>query len=338
MVMLFHLTLVFAAAKYFGLAGVNLPFSFGHAGVEFFFVLSGFIITFAHWDDFGNPSRLSAYLKKRAIRIYPVYWFVFALVCLIATGTMGITIDLAPAVLLKTLALVPQASDDPIIGTWAPTVIFVAWSLQYEILFYLLMAVFIVNRLLGGLVAAAVLVNLIACRAGYCVVSASYLQTNFVLLFGLGAATAICCKKWPTIRYARALAVVGAVAFLLTGIWDDLTGHRPTLIYGLAGAAVVIGCVTAEESKTIRIPWTWAVLLGDASYALYLVHHPVIIVMCKIAVRMGLHGVLGAAVSAPFIVAACIGSALGVHLIFEKPVMRALASARGSPKVTTAGA
>src|ERR1700733_7636810 len=171
MVMLFHLTLVFAAAKYFGLAGVNLPFTFGHAGVEFFFVLSGFIITFAHWNDFGNPSRLSAYLKKRAIRIYPIYWLVFALVCLTATVTMGITIDLAPAILIKTLALVPQASDDPIIGTWAPTVIFVAWSLQYEILFYLLMAVFIVNRLLGGLIAAAVLINLVACRAGYCVVS-----------------------------------------------------------------------------------------------------------------------------------------------------------------------
>jgi len=49
---------------------------FGHAGVDFFFVLSGFIIFFVHGKDIGKPSRLPHYVWRRFIRIYPVYWAV----------------------------------------------------------------------------------------------------------------------------------------------------------------------------------------------------------------------------------------------------------------------
>ncbi|MGH8473629.1 MAG: acyltransferase family protein, partial [Gammaproteobacteria bacterium] len=45
-------------------------------GVDFFFVLSGFIIYFAHSRDFGHPERLGSYAKKRAIRLLPTLWLV----------------------------------------------------------------------------------------------------------------------------------------------------------------------------------------------------------------------------------------------------------------------
>ena len=53
-------------------------FDFGHAGVEFFFVLSGFIILHIHWKDLGHPSRFSSFAGKRFLRIYPMYWLVLA--------------------------------------------------------------------------------------------------------------------------------------------------------------------------------------------------------------------------------------------------------------------
>src|SRR4051812_18041777 len=52
---------------------------FGYAGVDLFFVLSGFIIAATPRADLGRPRRLPAYLFRRAWRIYPTFWAVLAL-------------------------------------------------------------------------------------------------------------------------------------------------------------------------------------------------------------------------------------------------------------------
>src|ERR1700733_654168 len=66
--------------KYFGsFPSLHTPFRGGHAGVEYFFVLSGFIIYFAHAGDRGRSDRILDFVKKRAIRIVPMYWIVISL-------------------------------------------------------------------------------------------------------------------------------------------------------------------------------------------------------------------------------------------------------------------
>src|SRR5216683_3883717 len=51
-------------------------FSWGFAGVDFFFVLSGFILLYVHYGQIGRPEKLRSYFIRRFSRIYPSYWAV----------------------------------------------------------------------------------------------------------------------------------------------------------------------------------------------------------------------------------------------------------------------
>ena len=154
LVVCYHLGGTIALTRYFGVGWVSRPFAFGHAGVEFFFVLSGFIIVHVHQGDFGWPSRLGNYLKKRLVRIYPVYWMVFTAVSIAALpfSSLRETLPSDPAVILKALLLLPQ--DREVVGGTGAPLLGVAWSLQYEILFYGGVASFIVSRWLGAALVA----------------------------------------------------------------------------------------------------------------------------------------------------------------------------------------
>src|SRR3546814_12797234 len=73
-VLAFHLSIMVTEPRF------NLPpifadyTSHGRLGVDFFFVLSGFIMPFAYAKDIGNPDRAGGYALKRFIRLYPLYW------------------------------------------------------------------------------------------------------------------------------------------------------------------------------------------------------------------------------------------------------------------------
>ena len=60
-------------------------FQFGHSGVDLFFAISGFIITYVHYYDIGNSAEIKQYAFKRFIRIMPNYW-----IALFLTVTMAV--------------------------------------------------------------------------------------------------------------------------------------------------------------------------------------------------------------------------------------------------------
>jgi peptidoglycan/LPS O-acetylase OafA/YrhL len=75
-VVLYHATRALSLPQYLGYIPFGNSLGFGHAGVDFFFVLSGFIIMHAHTADIGRPERLYRYMWRRVTRIYPIYWVV----------------------------------------------------------------------------------------------------------------------------------------------------------------------------------------------------------------------------------------------------------------------
>jgi exopolysaccharide production protein ExoZ len=331
LVVLFHLGGNLAKDKYFGIPALHVPFSFGSAGVEFFFVLSGFIILTAHHLDIGQPSRLGEYLRKRLLRIFPTYWLVFLPVFLVALAVpsmrAGVPHDVST--IIQSLLLIPQ-DIAAVEGTGAPVII-VAWSLQYEMLFYLFFALLIANARLAGLASACIVgfysVGLVM-GADALPFPLSFAGQDYVLLFAMGMLVAwAVARDRPAVQSKFNLAIGAGLSLFLvvaldvvlqTGVFEKFR----TLLYGVAASAIVLGLVTAENNGKVYLGHRWLQVLGDASYAIYLIHFPLISVLCKIAIAMHLQrwGLVGAALSFVVIFVACLSVGVLFHIWLERPI------------------
>ena len=122
------LVLFYHAARHIKGDTGHLPFGtisqFGHSGVDFFFVLSGFIIMFVHFDDIGKPHSIVRYAKRRITRIYPLYWMVLSFTIFMQAIAHPESMPSLSHV-MQDLALLPTTA----------TIVGVAWTLQHELYF-----------------------------------------------------------------------------------------------------------------------------------------------------------------------------------------------------------
>src|ERR1700743_3794055 len=52
----------------------SLAWALGDGGVYIFFVISGFIMVHISWNDFGQPGAAQRFMRRRIVRIVPLYW------------------------------------------------------------------------------------------------------------------------------------------------------------------------------------------------------------------------------------------------------------------------
>ncbi|WP_420554959.1 acyltransferase family protein [Neptuniibacter marinus] len=99
------------------------------AGVELFFVLSGFIMVFIHWKDMGRRDKFLIFFLKRITRIIPLYWFFLVFLMAIYFSIPQLSPENLQNIVyvLKSFFLIP--SDEGFI-------LVVAWTLTYEFVFY----------------------------------------------------------------------------------------------------------------------------------------------------------------------------------------------------------
>lgn len=336
--MLHHLGGSLASSQYFGVSAFASLFQFGDSGVAFFFVLSGFIITWVHAKDFGHPGRLASYVRKRAARIYPTYIIVFciAYAALLISPATRASAQLDFATLLKSLTLLPQ--DAKVVGGTGAPVVIVAWTLQYEICFYALVGLSILNRLLAIGMLLLLAGNWIACRFVACPFPLSFFGDNLFLLFGLGMLVARWARGSLELQRPKLIALVASVAFMAFALLETILGHESftvdrRLVYGGLSGVLILALVRAEGAGTLTIRRGWIPLLGDASYALYLIHFPLIVTLEKLLRSFGLEGLAGALVAFVLIFIACQLAAVAFHLLLERPLLSALSGSdqrRGS--------
>ena len=91
-VVFFHAHVFFIPERLYPGETISRVFNIGYSGVEFFFVLSGFIMILVHRADIGVPARARRFLRKRLVRIVPFYWVVtLALALLLWTQSVSYT-------------------------------------------------------------------------------------------------------------------------------------------------------------------------------------------------------------------------------------------------------
>lgn len=307
-------------------------FGFGRTGVDFFFVLSGFLMVYVHRRDFGVPGRLGVYAYKRLTRIYPVYWVLCAglipLVLLVpsVTQNQGKT---TLATLLMSVFLVPHEGAR-LIG--------ITWSLEYELIFYLSLVAFFFSVRLGLLLFSTWFVAIAA--VGIWGPSAlnsigtpqiSPFILGFILNLHVGEFMLGMVAAWlvargvrvPTPRVLLVAALTAAAAFAAyeaNFLPEDQTLRSVIAIYGLLAAIIVFAVVQTELRYLVRIP-RWLTLMGAASYAIYLTHYLVV----AFAIVVAKHWPAMASIPAPLLLLVLLplGLAPGIvlHLLVERPLL-----------------
>lgn len=289
-------------------------FKFGHAGVDFFFVLSGFIIFHVHHGDLGCPSKLKMFAWKRLVRIYPLFLVVMVPVTAKFVAAGKFEWDY----FVKSILLLPQAQFPMLIASW---------TLVHEALFYLLFGLAIAHARLGRLVLGLWLLLFIAVKwlgpdfgTGFPGDLGRTMFSNYNLLFLLGIGAAWLVHRGP-LPCARLMAVVGGLGFLASGLLEN-TLHFPAdgalsvLLFGLNSTLIITGLAAAESAGRIKLG-RHANWLGDLSYPLYLTHGMVISVTVPLLGKL-LHdspnGILLLTVAL-----ACVAATL-INRYVEKPL------------------
>ena len=320
LVLLFHATVISKA--YLGYDLLGGLFLFGYSGVDIFFVLSGFIIFLKHRDDANSPKSLKPYFQKRFIRIYPLYW-VIALAL--------VPIYFAPAydasyciVLFKSLLLLPQV-DNPVVT--------VAWSLSQEVFFYgmFALAIFFPWRYVRPVFVGCLLVTAVFYVGKITVPGtfempphSGFFFSPYNLEFAMGCLAAHLLDSLRPLPSAP-LVITGLAMFLLCGINDSSIYARfgrnhSILSYGIASMLMILGGVLWERRRRRAMP-SMLLLMGDASYSIYLTHYALLDLFLKGALALAIPALIGSSLTAVLATASSLGIGVLLYLGVERPLL-----------------
>jgi len=308
-------------------AGLNLPISIGTRGVDVFFVISGFIITYAAAK---NPDQFFA---RRLIRIVPFYWAatlaVFAIAVVLPNLFHNTKADVAQ--LLCSLFFIPRETD---YAGMFPTLI-LGWSLNYEMYFYALFALsLLVDKVRAPIICsvliAAVLLAIDLSGATHPSILFYARPLVFEFVFGVFAFYLV---SWIAANRARlpsrgaGLALIVAAMLLALvalgiGEYGKGFGLSREISAGVPAFFLVTGTILAELIYGVSIRSRALYLIGESSYILYLIHPYVVYGLLRTVFRHAdAFGALATSVLILALLAAATLVAVAIHLGFEKPVM-----------------
>lgn len=269
---------------------------FGWIGVDLFFVLSGYLITGLLLDAQGSRHGVVAFYARRALRIFPPYYFLLLLLFVIGPAA-GVNLAGRSAADWPWFAL--YGSNLLMLqGAWPDPALVPLWSLAVEEHFYLLWPL-----LLHAVPERRRLATIASLALGSAVLRTALLVAGWdkgdVYVFtltrldglALGSALAVVMRRrGPALAWLRTTAGPVAGSAVVAGLvlvafnrvsWEEWS--RPALAVGflavaLGMTAILAFVVTREEGHGVRrvLAVTPLQAMGRLSYGMYLFHGPVI--------------------------------------------------------------
>ncbi len=297
-------------------------FRIGVTGVDLFFLISGFVMAMVAARTPERPKGALRFAYNRAARIYPLYWLAtFALLAVYVARDALLGTETPTGALLPSLLLLPQNE--------LPTLA-VGWTLIHEMYFYIVFSIILLaapNRkiLLLTLWGAAIAIATLLGPHGGAWAALAFSPLTFEFL--AGAAIFYLVQRTDGRWGAPALGVGVVVTLFLIAAFDDNDWARldehglRALTYGPPFALVVYGAAALERRKKLTAP-RWLTATGDASYALYLFHLPIVIILNKgVETLIGDKGLLDNLL----LIVSCAGvsmiAALIIHRFVERPML-----------------
>lgn len=297
---------------------VNI-WSFGAIGVDIFFVISGFIMVATSGIYDGKPVNWKDFVKKRILRIVPMYWIATSIkvLALLSVPAMVLHAELDLSRILMSYFFLPQFNPagrfEPLLG--------VGWTLIYEMFFYAFFAL-------------ALFLN----RNSIKLISIIFVFFAFLSIFRMPDWPATTMYFHPIILYFVAgmwiyhyyrklshksmmiiTAIIGVLFFILAFLLDmDVTAKAKSLAGFLLAIWIFLFFLAIEPLIHGRVPRV-LLFLGEASYVLYLFHPLFLPIIPEFFARyMNVPAWFSVLISIP---TALIGASI-IHRIIEKPVTK----------------
>ena len=324
-VLFLHAANLMRVEHFSGHIGLSHIFDFGYVGVDFFFVLSGFIITYVHFTDIGRIERIPRYLWRRFSRIYPIYWAILFLVVTVTTlarlaTDKGTGWEIGPTDIAGTVFLLMGGGEPKYVG--------VAWSLQFEVLFYFAFCVLLVNLRIGTVVFVTWGGYVLARALGLVNVELPLRLGNaHCLEFLFGVAVGMIARRYALRTTAATLTAILLlfVAAVVFEVYGPLGRHTDAgrIVLGLVSAMLLATLVAAENGRALRTP-RWLARMGSVSYTIYLGHILFINLTYMALLKLGLYHALPEVMV--FAIAVCVSltATIMIGLYVELPLVRVL--------------
>ena len=273
--------IVFHAPEMFG----RFSFPSGYLAVDFFFMLSGFVLTFAYQAKLDAGWSTVAFFKTRIARLYPLYLlglllgFLFTVFVNVYRGLPVINNYRLLALGLGLLIL-PMESRHPFSGNTAFPMNFPSWSIFFELIANVIHARFLRHRTtvilsfvalfsFGGVLFYAQMIGTINVGLDspenvFCIFRVMFSYTVGMLLFRVWKSGVVKIKVPPTLI---ALVLLVSLALPITKI---RVLHELSIMIIVFPAVILAASVAQPNPRWVQL----FRILGQASYALYILHGP----------------------------------------------------------------